>query len=155
VNPDFTEAFVNISGACWQLGRYDDAMEAAQRALMLNCRYKEAEYNYAVSLLLLGRAMEAADLLNNLCARERDYLAAEFMLAASQVCAGDRKGGDERFRRLAISMRPDVLVLALKTLIRRMRRGGDALYADQLDRTVADLGAESEMKAQADTGDLA
>ena len=79
VKPDFVEAFVNMSGAYWQLSRYAEAMEAARRALKLNCRYKEAEYNYAVSLLLLGRAKEAADALCKLCTRERDYLAAEFM----------------------------------------------------------------------------
>jgi glycosyltransferase involved in cell wall biosynthesis len=142
VKPDFIEAYVNMSGAYWQLGRYNEAMEAARRALKLDCRYKEAEYNYAVSLLFLGRAKEAADLLDQLCARVRGYLGAQFMLAASLVCAGDIMGGNERFCQLAKSMKPAVVVVALKTLIKRMRNSGHALDADQLDRTVAYLDAE-------------
>lgn len=154
VQPGFEEAYVNMSGAYWQLGRYSEAIEAAQGALRLNCRYKEAEYNYAVSLLLLGRAKEAADILNKLCTRVRGYLGAQFMLSASLVCAGDIAGGNERFCQLAKSIKPAALVLALKALIKRMRNSGEALYADQLDRTIGYLDTQYEMEIPACTGGL-
>jgi glycosyltransferase involved in cell wall biosynthesis len=153
VRPQFIEAYVNMSGAYWQLGCYAEAVEAAQSALRINPGHKEAGYNYAVSLLLLGRAGEAASILNALCERVCNYLGAQFMLAASMVCAGDGAGGGGRLRQLAKTTKPAVLVMALRDLIKRMRNNHAGQYADRLNRAVTCLDAEYEMRIQAGAGD--
>lgn len=139
VRPGFKEAYVNMSGAHWQLGNYREALDAAKSALVLNVEYKEAVYNYAVSLLLLGRAKEAADTLTDLCHRVPNYLGAQFMLAVSRVCAGDSEKGNTILRHLAKSMKSAVIELALQDLIKRMHNSNNATCAVKIDESLAAL----------------
>ncbi len=136
IRPDFIEAFVNMSGALWQLGRYEEALTAAQSAMTLNPAMKEAGYNCAISLLLLGRAQEALSILSALCETFPDYLGAQFMLASCLGCIGDVDASSRCLHKLKNTTTAVAVIMAIRDLIKRLRNNGRAKYANQLEQAV-------------------
>lgn len=134
IRPDFAEAFVNMSGASWQIARYQDAVGYAKRALELQPGSKEAGYNLAVSHLMLGRAREASDLLDALCKAAPDYLAARFMAAAAAVCMDDDEKGFALLKGLQHSAVGTALAFGIQDLKKRLHEGGRKGDAAKLDR---------------------
>lgn len=86
--PRSAEAHLNLGSACWQLGRYAEALDHAKSAGRLNSTLKEAVFNRAIAELLLGRAPAASRAIERLLSRHPDYLPARFILAAAHACSG-------------------------------------------------------------------
>jgi tetratricopeptide (TPR) repeat protein len=132
IHPDFSEAYVNMAGACWQTAQYEQALEYARKAATLAPEQKEAHFNIAVSLLLMGRAADAAGLLQELVRKHNGYLAAVFMLAAACSCAGDHTRGRALFQALSRTPVGKALDVAEKDLEQRMNNAGLEDYARHL-----------------------
>ena len=132
--PNYAEAFVNLSGACWQMERYTDALDFGRRALALTPELKEAHFNLAVTLLLTGKAGEAADKLQQLLVKHPDYLAAKFMLAVSLACAGDAASSRNHLLRLAKTPAGEALLLSVEELSEKLRANHLSNYADAIVR---------------------
>lgn len=123
-HPNFSEAYVNMAGACWQLTQYEEALKHARKAAALAPELKEAQFNTAVSLLLIGRAADAVGILEKLVRKHRGYLAAAFMLAAACACMGDQQRARALFQALRQTPVGKALDLAVKDLGRRMVDAG-------------------------------
>lgn len=132
LQPNYVEAYVNISGALWQLGRYTEALASAQRAAKLEPGVKETWFNIAVSQLMLGHAQKAADLLETLTRRQPAYLSAQFMLAAAYGCLDNQKRSQELFERLRASSGGPSIYYAIQDLIKRIKNGQHDDYAKRL-----------------------
>lgn len=135
IHPNFSEAYVNMAGACWNLGRYGQALAYARKAAEQAPELKEAHFNIAVSLLLMGRAADAAGILKELVHKHRGYLAAAFMLAAACGCTGDHQRARALFQTLRQTPVGQALDLAVKDLGKRMTDAGLDDYARHLRRT--------------------
>jgi tetratricopeptide (TPR) repeat protein len=132
--PDQVEAFVNMAGACWQMNRFEEALEHGRYALKLNPAIKEARFNIAISMLMTGRAGEATDMLQRMIDRDPNYLAAGFMLAAARACSGDLAGSQRQLRGLAQTPAGEALELSVKELTEKLRLNGLGGYADAVER---------------------
>jgi glycosyltransferase involved in cell wall biosynthesis len=129
MRPNWAEAYVNIAGAYWQMAQYDKALSMAQRAMELEPALKEARYNVAVSLLLLERATEAAEILRDLKIDHEDSLTARFMLAAAYGCAGDVQRSVKEFHALQKIQNGRVISMAIDELLNRLQMSGLIEYA--------------------------
>lgn len=87
--PDFFEAHINLAGAHWQTGDYERALKSGYAAAAIAPDIKEAGFNIAVSLLMLGRTDEAANTLQKITRKNPDYLPALFMQAAAYCILED------------------------------------------------------------------
>lgn len=132
LRPDFSEGFVNLTGAYWQVGDYEKALELAPKALELTGNSKEAQYNAAISLLLLGRAEEAVQRLQHLLGIHREYLGARFMLAAAYFCIGEKLKGRSAMGALAKTTAKTAVSMAMADLARRLRNADQTAYAGRL-----------------------
>jgi tetratricopeptide (TPR) repeat protein len=130
--PDQVEAFVNMSGACWQMNRFQEALEYGRRSLELNPALKEAHFNIAVSLLMLERAGEASEVLQRILDNHPDYLAAVFMHAAALACAGAVVRSQSLLQCLAKSRAGESLELSIKELSEKLGSNRLSAYADAL-----------------------
>jgi glycosyltransferase involved in cell wall biosynthesis len=129
MRPNWTEAYVNMAGAYWQMARYEKSLSMAQRAMDLEPGLKEARYNVAVSLLFLERAAEAAEILQDLIIDHQDSLTARFMLAAAYGCIGDVQRGVKEFHTLQKTQDSRVVSLAIDDLLNRFQKCGLSEYA--------------------------
>ena len=134
IRPEYIEAFVNLSGASWQLGHYQAALDYAQKALDRQPGLKEAHYNLAVSHMMLGRPREAFAILSVLHKKHPGYLGAQFMSAAAAACMGDHQTGRALFDALKRSPVGAATVFGIQDLIKRLRQGGREEDAKQLER---------------------
>lgn len=132
IHPDFSEAYVNMAGACWQTAQYEQALEHARKAASLAPEQKEAHFNIAVSMLLMGRASDAAGILKELVHKHRGYLAAVFMLAAACSCTGDHPRAHSLFQALSQTPVGKALDVAVKDLEQRMKNADLEDYARHL-----------------------
>ena len=133
IRPDFIEAFINMSGASWQLARYEEAYDFAQKVLVLQPGSREGQYNLAVSHLMLGRSRKAFEILHELHEKDPDYLAAQFMTAAAAVCMEDFEHGILLFKKMKASVVGATLLFGIKDLIKRLKEGrreGDAKHME-------------------------
>jgi glycosyltransferase involved in cell wall biosynthesis len=87
----YPEALINLSGACWQIGRYDQSLQWARQAVAADGRLKEARLNEALSHMMLGHFTLAQSILETLLKSDGDYLSAQFMLAVV-YCATNATG---------------------------------------------------------------
>lgn len=136
IRPDFIEAFVNMSGASWQMAQYQEAVEFAAKAIHLRPGSKEARYNLAVSYLMIGRAVEAFSELDRLQKETPDYIAAKFMSAAAAVCMDAPEAGIEIFKELKNTSVGPALAFGIQDLIKRLQKGGRADDASKLHRCI-------------------
>ena len=132
--PDFAEAYVNIASACWQMGKYDEALSHSYHAVELDAHLKEAHYNVGVSLLMLGRAQKAVGIFLPLLHSYDNYLSARFMLAAALACCGDFAKSQTHIQILESSPAGTALSMAVADLSLRLRRNQQKSYADALER---------------------
>jgi tetratricopeptide (TPR) repeat protein len=144
LQPNYVEAYVNISGALWQVGRYREALASAQQAAHLDPHVKESWFNIAVSQLMLGRARKAVALLEALTRRHPAYLSAQFMLAAAYGCLGNQNRSQELFERLRASSGRASIFYAMQDLIERIKRGQRNGFAKRLDIIAQQYASENE-----------
>jgi tetratricopeptide (TPR) repeat protein len=89
--------------ACWNLERYSEAVSFADKALRLDPTLKEAQFNRAISLLILGRAEEAKSILQKLLQQHPDYPAAQFMLCVVYASAGERQHVESSLEKIRVT----------------------------------------------------
>jgi tetratricopeptide (TPR) repeat protein len=100
LQPHSSEAYLNMGAICWNLERYSDAISFSEKALNLDPSLKEAGFNKAYSMLLLGRAEEARMTLERLVKEQADYPAAQFLLCAANVCLQEATLAEGMFKKL-------------------------------------------------------
>ncbi|MGA1869736.1 MAG: glycosyltransferase [bacterium] len=114
------EAFVNLGTAYWHVGKFDDALDAAKKAMEIAPEMKEAHYNYAICQLSRGNVKEALSLLEKLYQRVPDYLSAQFMLSAAYLCDKNKEKGLELLEKLRHTKLGPGLVHAFNELSRNL-----------------------------------
>ena len=145
--PEFRDAWINMSGAYWQLGQYQAALRHAEKALEIDGQAKEARYNVAVSLLMLGKAEAAMTVFSDLTEKHDDYLAARFMMAAASACRGSIKEAAAIFRFIENSAVGKALVFGIQDFAKRLQTAGLTEYAANLGITVKLISSESNQKS--------
>ncbi len=135
LRPDWAEAWVNLAGAHWQMGNYQQAVELAGKALALDKDCREAFFNQALGLLMQARLDEALAILEMLTQRHPGYLAAEFQLAACLAAAGRKQAAARAAARLVQQIGEDVWNAAVGDLAGRMRTAG----LEKMAKAVMDL----------------
>jgi len=135
LEPQCTEAYVNMAGACWQKGDYHQAADHARQALERDPDMKEAHLNLAISQLMLGNADAAEAILSPLLARHTEYLAARFMLGVACCALENQSRCRTIFRSLVQSPAGPALSMALKDIIQRFQNAGLERYAAMLKQT--------------------
>ena len=95
IQPDYSEAIVNLAGVQWQQGNYEASLKSSKLAMQLCPSSKEAKYNHAMSLLFLGKAELAVATLQEVVAVHQSYLGGRFMLAIAFLASGDNVNGQQ------------------------------------------------------------
>jgi glycosyltransferase involved in cell wall biosynthesis len=132
--PGYGEAYANIAGAYWQMGHYDEGAAFSEKAIQADQDLKEGHYNLAINLLLKGEPQKAANILQNILQKNRNYLAAYFMLAAALTIMGDTKKSRLIFNMLEKDLSGSVLMMAIEDLAKKLVGGGFAHYVELLEK---------------------
>jgi len=143
LRPSFRDAYINMSGAYWQLGQYPAALCHARKALEIDGQAKEAHYNVAVSLLMSGDAEAALTVLSDLNEKHDDYLAARFMMAAAVACNGSINDAASIFRSIENSSVGKALAYGIQDLMKRLQSAGLSEYASNLGSIVEAMTSET------------
>jgi len=86
-----SETHINLGTIYSRMGNYQNALEAAKKAVENSPDLKEAKYNYAVAELHAGDLKKTIAVLENLLSEIPDYPPARFILAAAYGCAGRKE----------------------------------------------------------------
>jgi tetratricopeptide (TPR) repeat protein len=103
LNPDpklAAIAYVNMGTIHCRLTKFDDALNAAKRAVECAPDLKEARYNHAMAELHCGNAQNTIRILESLLDAFPDYPPARFILSAAYCCAGQKEKGLDGIRKL-------------------------------------------------------
>jgi len=133
--PDDAEAYVNLGTAYFNLGDYDQAAGAAQKAMALAPELKEAHFNYAISELHRGNARNAIVELERILKLHPRYPAAQFMLAAAYCCDGLSHKALAEFEKLRQTDIGPVLAVTFCDLAQRLSGANQRAYAVALLET--------------------
>lgn len=101
-HPRAAEAYLNIGAVYSNMGSYAQAAANARKALDLEPMLKEARFNLAFALLMLGQAEEAQKLLEESMKEHPDYAAAQFLLCVAYACRQERASAKSLFRQLKV-----------------------------------------------------
>jgi predicted Zn-dependent protease len=103
LNPDpnlAAIAYVNMGTIYNRMGKFQDALDVAQKAVECDPDLKEARYNQAMAELHCGNAQNTISLLEDLLSGFPDYPPAQFILSAAYCCAGQKERGLESIRKM-------------------------------------------------------
>jgi len=100
IEPNVTEAYINMGISYCNLGKFEEVLETAKKAMKLAPDVKEAHYNYALGKLHLGSAEEAVSILEKLFESIGEYLPAQFLLAVAYCCGGEKEKGTNGLKEL-------------------------------------------------------
>jgi tetratricopeptide (TPR) repeat protein len=103
LNPDpnlAAIAYVNMGTIHCRLEKFEDALDAAKRAVECAPNLKEARYNHAMAELHCGNAQNTIRILESLLNAFPDYPPARFILSAAYCCAGQKENGVDGIRKL-------------------------------------------------------
>jgi tetratricopeptide (TPR) repeat protein len=137
--PEDAEACANLAGTCWQLGKYRQGAEYAEKAIEADDSLKEAHYNLALNLLFGGSTAEAKSVLRRLIERYPRYLAAEFMEAVAHTLNDDQRRGIARLRGIREKIGDEALSLALDDVIHKLSASGLHGYSAALGESASIL----------------
>jgi tetratricopeptide (TPR) repeat protein len=124
LRPGYPEAYANLAGAHWQIGQYDQGVDASTKAIHANPDLKEGHYNLAVNWIMKGAADEAAAVLERLLEKHARYLPARFMLAAVSCIRHRNDKGRALFSALEKEMPPQALCVAVADLVKKLEESG-------------------------------
>jgi tetratricopeptide (TPR) repeat protein len=96
-------AYVNLGTIYCRLAKFDDALDAAKRAVECAPDLKEARYNHAMAELHCGNAQNTIRILESLLDGFPDYPPAQFILSAAYCCAGQKEKGVDGIRKLKMT----------------------------------------------------
>jgi glycosyltransferase involved in cell wall biosynthesis/DNA-binding SARP family transcriptional activator len=88
-----SETYINMGTIYSRMGNYQNALEAAKKAIENAPELKEAKYNYAVAELHSGDLNKSISVLEDLLSKVPGYPPARFILAAAYCCAEDKETG--------------------------------------------------------------
>ncbi|MEW6587003.1 MAG: tetratricopeptide repeat protein, partial [Nitrospirota bacterium] len=93
LKPDFADAILMLADTYNSLGRREEAVAAAKKALSLNPDSREIKASYAKYEILQGNPENAIEILKSLVQANRSYPKALAFLAAAYLCQGSRGQG--------------------------------------------------------------
>jgi glycosyltransferase involved in cell wall biosynthesis len=93
-------AHINIGTIYSRLEKFEDALDAGQKAVEYGPNLKEARYNLAMAQLHCGNAQQTIVILEDLLNVFPDYPPARFILSAAYCCTGQKRKGLESIRNL-------------------------------------------------------
>ena len=93
-------AYVNMGTIYNRMERFEDALDAGQKAVACDPDLKEARYNLAMAELHCGNALNTIRILEDLLSAFPDYPPAQFILSAAYCCAGSKEKGLDGIRKL-------------------------------------------------------
>jgi tetratricopeptide (TPR) repeat protein len=93
-------AYVNMGTICSRMEKFEDALDAGQKAVACDPDLKEARYNLAMAELHCGNAPRAIRILEGLLSAFPDYPPAQFILSAAYCCGGQKEKGLDGIRKL-------------------------------------------------------
>jgi tetratricopeptide (TPR) repeat protein len=137
VCPAYPEAYANLAGAHWQLGQYDQGIRFSEKAIQADPEIKEGHYNLAVNLIMVGEVVKAEAVLNGILEKHDRYLPARFMLAAVRCGTQDREAGQEAFAKLMKEVPPQVLSIAVKDLVEKLKSSGRSYFAKTVEASAS------------------
>jgi predicted Zn-dependent protease len=82
------------------MGRFSEAACNARKALELDPNLKEAKFNLAFALLMLGQAGDARKVLEESVNEHPDYAAAQFLLCVAYACQQERSSAENLFNQI-------------------------------------------------------
>ena len=95
-NPNLAAiAYVNMGTIYSRQGKFEDALDAGNKAVKFDPDLKEARYNYAMAELHCGNAPKTIRVLKDLLKDFPDYPPARFILSAAYCCADQKENGLE------------------------------------------------------------
>lgn len=136
ISPGHIEAYVNMSGACWQMGHYEKGAAYAKKAIASAPHVKEGHYNLSVNLLMKGQPEKTVEILQRLLQKHNEYPAGRFMLAAALCVIGEGKRGQLIFSDLDNAMPGRVLAMAIDDLVQKFDAEGLSRYGDRVRKAV-------------------
>lgn len=140
IKPDYAEAYTNLAGIFWQLGRYEDALASATSAEAIDPGLKEAHYNKAISLMFTQKVAEAITALERLLVTYPDYMAAQFMLAAAYSFAGEFDKSVSALSACKSKLQGETLALAAEDLIKKLNESKNETYGNLLRKAMGSIG---------------
>jgi tetratricopeptide (TPR) repeat protein len=93
-------AHINMGTIYCRLGKFEEALDAGQKAVEYGPKLKEARYNLAMAQLHCGNAQQTIVILEDLLSVFPDYPPARFILSAAYCCTGQKRKGLESIRNL-------------------------------------------------------
>jgi len=120
LKPNVPEAFVHLGTAYFERKNYPAALQAAKKALELSPDMKEAIYNYALCEFIIGDIRKSIVCLENLLVQSPEFIPGEFVLAAAQICSGQRLQGCKRLEELSRTEMGSCLVATGNDLAQRL-----------------------------------
>jgi tetratricopeptide (TPR) repeat protein/glycosyltransferase involved in cell wall biosynthesis len=93
-------AYVNLGTIYCRMEKFDDALDAAKKAVECAPKLKEAQYNHAMAELHCGNAQNTISILESLLNGFPDYPPAQFILSAAYCCADQKEKGLDGIRTL-------------------------------------------------------
>jgi tetratricopeptide (TPR) repeat protein len=146
-------AYVNLGTIYCRLGKFDDALVVAKKAVECAPDLKEARYNQAMAELHCGNAPNTICILEDVLDSFPDYPPARFILSAAYCCAGQKEKGIDGIRKLkntpmGAHLKVPCLELAQSLLeAKKMEYAllvlGAAIECDIVNKEILDLFTES------------
>ena len=132
IKPNVPDAYINMATVYSQLGKYEESLLASKKAIGIAPKVKEGHYNYAMCELHLGNAKKAIDVLENLVEELPQYAPAQFVLAASYCCDGNKERCLESLGKLRHTSVGPGLAISCHTLARGLVSANRIDYATRL-----------------------
>jgi Flp pilus assembly protein TadD len=130
--PESAEAYVNLSAAWMQMGRYDEAARSAEAASRAMPSMREAYVNLALAAVHRGDAARAVAVLEPLLVRDPGYLHARFLLAASYACQGDSKKSAATLKPIETTALGAVLPVSFRELAQSLEGASQKAYGQRV-----------------------
>lgn len=142
-NPGSAEAYLNMGAAHWNLGRYEEAAVYAKKALLFDPTLKEARFNLAFALIMMGREKEAKTILEDLLREFRDYPAAQFLLCVTYVCQRESAQAENLFNKLRCLPMGEFIGESFLDIAKRFLSASRSDYARRTLEAAITFGCES------------
>jgi predicted Zn-dependent protease len=127
--PQSAEAHLNIGTACWNLACYVEAADFADKALRLDPTLKEARFNRAIALLLVGGAEETKSILQEVVVKHPEYPAAQFLLCVAHACLEEQSQIESALNTLLPLAMREYIGESFLDIARRLLSASHADYA--------------------------
>lgn len=122
IDPDYIEAYNNLSVVYGKAARYEESVEVLQHVLRLRPDFPEAKFNLGIAYMRLGRYPEAAKAFRSLLAVSPDDADAHYLLAVASL--GMKKYDEVRKEREVLSTLAPLLSRRLQKQLEQAEEAG-------------------------------